>query len=133
MVYLLDTNICVHLINQKYPQIRRKLQLHGFEKVILSSIVTSELLFGVENSQQREKNQAKLNAFLQDFTILEYGQEEAVAYGATRAYLKRTGQTIGAVDTFIAAHALANDLILVTNNTREFSRVPNLRLEDWSR
>ena len=132
MHYLLDTNICIYLMNTYHPKIELRMAQCGQEDVVLSSIVVSELMFGLENSQQYEENKAELQKFLDGFTMLEYGMNEATVYGSVRAELKRTGQKIGAVDTFIAAHALANELVLVTNNTREFLRVPNLQLEDWT-
>ena len=101
------------------------------DEVVLSSIVASELMYGAENSQNREKNLNQLRAFLSGFTILPYGMESIQPYGQIRAYLRRQGQPIGAADMFIAAQAVAHNLILVTNNEKEFSRVPNLKIENW--
>ena len=131
MNYLLDTNICIYLLRGGYPNIEKRLIMCRSDEVVLSSIVASELMYGAENSQNREKNLRQLSAFLSGFTILPYGAESLEPYGQIRAYLRRRGQPIGAADTFIAAQAVAHNLILVTNNEKEFNRVPNLRIENW--
>ena len=88
-------------------------------------------MYGAENSQNRAKNLRQLNAFLSGFTLLPYGSKSLEPYGQIRSYLRRRGQSIGAADTFIAAQAVAHNLILVTNNEKEFNRVPNLSIENW--
>ena len=133
MNYLLDTNICIYLMKGGYPKIEKRLTMCRSDEVVLSSIVASELMYGAENSQNREKNLRQLSAFLSGFTILPYGAGSLEPYGKIRAHLRRKGQPIGAADTFIAAQAVAHNLILVTNNEKEFNRVPNLRIENWLR
>ena len=131
MNYLLDTNICIYLMKGGYPKIEARLMMCRSDEVVLSSIVASELMYGAENSQNREKNLSQLKSFLGGFYVLPYGSESFEPYGQIRAYLRRKGQPIGAADMFIAAQAVAHNLVLVTNNEKEFNRVPNLRVENW--
>lgn len=131
MNYLLDTNICIYLMKGGYPKIEERLMICRPDEVVLSSIVASELMFGAENSQNREKNLKQLKNFLSGFYILPYGSEPLESYGQIRACLRRSGQLIGAADMFIAAQVLAYNLVLITNNEKEFSRVPNLKTENW--
>ena len=131
MSYLLDTNICIYLMNGRFPNVEARLFTLAPSDVNLSSIVVSELMFGAANSQHLTRNRQTLDVFLSGFTILPYGEKEAVAYGDIRAKLKQQGTPIGAADTFIAAHAKANELILVTNNTKQFQHVPGLQVENW--
>ena len=97
----------------------------------ISSIVEAELWFGVNNSATRDKNEKTLQGFLAAVTILPFDTSAAAEYGRVRTKLKRAGTPIGERDTFIAAHAKALGLTLVTNNTQEFCRVEGLSLEDW--
>ena len=102
------------------------------ELVAVSSVTTSELRYGVAKSAKHKQNIPALQRFLLPLTILPYDDEASKQYGPLRMYLEREGKSIGALDTMIAAHALSLGLIVVTNNTREFSRVPGIQLEDWS-
>ena len=97
----------------------------------LSSITVAELFYGVEHSQYRDKNRAALAQFLLPFDIADFDSAAALAYGTIRADLEAKGLPIGAMDTLIAAHALALMVTLVTHNTSEFQRVPGLKVEDW--
>lgn len=131
MKYFLDTNICIYLINQKPKHVLERLQTIDPYDIVLSSIVVSELEYGVAKSMQRVKNSQRLEKFISGFTIANYDRAAAKQYGDLRTTLERSGQLIGPQDMFIAAHALSLNLPLVTNNEREFRRVQGLRVENW--
>lgn len=99
----------------------------------IPSIVVAEMHYGVRKSQHIERNHASLSEFLLPFEILDFGVKAAIEYGKLRTALERKGTVIGALDMLIAAGALAENLTLVTNNTKEFKRIPHLKVEDWSR
>jgi tRNA(fMet)-specific endonuclease VapC len=132
MKYFLDTNICIHIINNHPPTIIAKFAQFEPYEIGISAIVVSELQYGVAKSSQLERNQQRLDAFLTPFQVLPYDEAAAQVYGTIRATLERTGQLIGREDLLIAAHALSNDLTLITNNEREFLRVPKLKVENWA-
>ena len=132
MKYMLDTNICIYLIKQKPPQLLRKFAELSFGDVGVSVITVAELQYGVQKSQYPEQNQQALGQFLIPLTIVDFDHYAAVAYGAIRAALERQGTPIGSLDTLIAAHAQSLDVTLVTNNVREFSRVPDLKVVNWA-
>jgi len=98
----------------------------------ISSISYAELLYGVEKSQAVEKNRAALNSFLSNISILDFGASAAEEYGKVRAALEKQGLPIGPMDMLIASHAKAENLVVVTNNTREFKRIKGLTVEDWT-
>lgn len=131
MKYMLDTNICIFIIKNR-PQhvLCRFLELEPGDFCI-SSITYGELCHGVENSQAKEKNRAALMLFLSGIEIIPFDTDCAQVYGQIKAELQKKGMPIGPMDTLIAAHAKTLGMILVTNNTREFSRVNGLKLEDW--
>jgi len=128
---LLDTNICIYLINARPPGVLAHFQRYRLGEIGLCSIVAAELTYGVAKSQSA-RNRAALEMCLAPMDILPFDEKAIWVYGELRAELERLGQPIGALDTMIAAHALSRDAILVTNNTREFSRVAGLRLENWT-
>jgi tRNA(fMet)-specific endonuclease VapC len=132
MNYLLDTNICVLLIRQKSQQVLTKLTSHAITDVSISVITVAELQYGVQKSTRPTQNQQALNQFLIPLTILPFDNGAAIHYGQIRAYLEAQGLPIGALDTLIAAQTIYYKLTLVTNNAREFSRVPDLTIEDWT-
>lgn len=132
MIYSLDTNTCIYLINGRSPSIFQRLSQQEPEDVVLSSIVVSELMFGAANSQFVERNYATIEAFIAGYYVVPFDLPSSRAYGELRAYLRKSGKPIGNVDTLIAAHALTHELTLITNNTKQFSRVPRLRIEDWT-
>ena len=128
--YLLDTNIFIAAINGM-TVVRDRLQgLHRSE-IVLSPIVLGELITGVEKSQRLERNRGALDAVVRHIDLLPIDQRTAEHYGQIRAELEQKGTIIGANDLWIAAQTRAHDLVLVSNNTREFQRAPNLNLEDW--
>lgn len=128
---LLDTNICIYIINQKPAAVLERFKEFGTGEIGISSIVAAELAFGVQKTGSM-RNKEALNLFLAPLSIVPFDAGCVWAYGTLRAQLERLGQPIGALDTMIAAQALALDLPLVTNNQKEFSRVPGLRLENWA-
>lgn len=132
MKYLLDTDTCIYLLNGRPGSVTETFRRHRVASICLSSITTSELRWGVAKSAS-ERNRAALEAFLASFQIVAYDDEAARAYGDLRAELERRGKPIGPMDLLIAAQAIALDLVLVTNNEREFKRVPGLRVENWVR
>jgi len=131
MKYMLDTNICIYAL-KKQPAVLNRLTSLGDEEIAISSVTQAELEFGVQNSERKERNAVALALFLSALTILPFDSSAAAVYGCIRADLKRKGTPIGPMDMMIAAHALSEDLVLVTNNTKEFERVPDLRLENWT-
>jgi len=130
MKYLLDTNICIYLINERPKKVLAHFKRHALNDIGLSSITVSELQFGVAKSGSL-KNRAALEAFLLPFQIVDYDANAAMVYGDIRAALEKRGKTIGPLDMLIAAHALSRQLVLVTNNEKEFSRVGQLKVENW--
>ena len=131
MKYLLDTNICIALIRHKPVALIQRLVVHSPGEVGVSAITVAELSHGAEKSSQPEQNRAALAQFLLPLEVAAFDQTAALAYGRLRAQLERDGQIIGAMDLLIAAHALGLETTLVTNNLREFRRVPELKVEDW--
>ncbi len=130
-MYLLDTNTCIFIKNKKPIHVLDRLREALNQKICLSSITIAELQFGVYNSRSIEKNRNSLTEFLAPFEILDFDDQDAEMYGMIRSQLKKEGKLIGPYDMLIAAQALAKDLILVTNNTDEFRRIKNLKIQDW--
>lgn len=133
MKYLLDTNICIYCINRNPQKVIRRLQKLQIGDAGISAITYSELQYGVANSSDPERNLAALLEFVAPLEIADYSSTAAEAYGPIRATLKRKGTMIGPLDLLIASHALALGAILITNNVREFNRIPDLRVENWTR
>ena len=132
MRYMLDTNICIYLIKQRLPQVLDRLQRHDVGDVVLSAITLSELEFGVAHSSNKERNRLALLQFLAPLDMAPYTAAAASHYGDLRAFLEEKGTIIGSLDMLIAAHALALNCVLVTNNEREFRRIPRLAVENWA-
>ncbi len=132
MKYLLDTNICIYIINKKPPKVIRKARRFKPGELGISVITLSELLKGVSKSKHRKKNQEALDLFISVFSIVPFEKPDAARYGKIAADLEQKGLIIGANDLFIAAHALSRGLILVTNNEREFKRIKGLKVENWA-
>lgn len=127
---LLDTNICIYIINAKPADVLERFTQYRMGEVGLCSVVAAELAFGVAKSGSLRNRQA-LEMFLAPLTILPFDQKASWIYGDLRAELQKRGTPIGSLDTLIAAHALSQQSTLITNNTREFALVPGLRLENW--
>ena len=132
MKYMVDTNICIYVIKEKPESVIRKFLKNNPEEMCISSITYAELLYGVEKSKAIQKNRIALSLFLSPIKILEFNDYAAQEYGQIRADLEQKGMPIGSMDMLIAGHAKAEDLILVTNNTKEFQRVAGLKLENWA-
>lgn len=133
MQYMLDTNICIYLIKRRSDELLNRMRVFRTGEIGVSVVTVAELQYGVSKSQNKERNQAALEAFLLPLDIADFSFTVTVTYGDIRAQLERRGQPIGPLDTMIAAHALSLDVPLVTNNTREFERVKGLRVEDWTK
>lgn len=132
MTHLLDTNSCVQMFRKgSASKVAGHLATAPPGSVVVCSVVMAELLYGAFRSTNPATVQAQVLAFTSQFVSLPFDDRAAGEYGRLRAHLAALGQMIGPNDLFIAATALANGLTLVTNNTREFSRVPGLTLEDW--
>ena len=133
MKYMLDTNICIYIIKEKPKKVLDKFQSCNIGDICISMITFAELQYGVEKSQYKDKNQTALASFLGPIEILTFGQSAAIEFGNIRADLETQGKIIGAYDLMIGAHALAENLTLVTNNTKEFERIKNISLENWAK
>jgi tRNA(fMet)-specific endonuclease VapC len=129
--YLLDTNTCIAVLTNRPPTLVERWKRTHPNQVRLCSVVKAELLFGAEKSEKREFVLQKLQIFFSRFRSMPFDDAAAQTYGIIRAVLEKDGQPIGPNDMLIAAIALANGLTLVTHNTKEFSRVSGLLLEDW--
>lgn len=132
MRYMLDTNICIYAIKRRPIEVVRRLVSLPVSEVGVSSITVSELEYGVAKSSHPAQNRAALSQFLAPLETVAYDDQAAIAYGPIRAALERQGTSIGPLDLLIAAHALALGSTLVTNNEREFARVPGLSVENWT-
>lgn len=132
MMYLLDTNICIYIIKKKPPNVLRKFKTLKLGDIGISSITVAELRYGVEKSKYGARNRRAVDQFLTPLAIADFDAEAAQLYGNIRAALEAKGTPIGPLDTLIAAHALSLGVTLVTNNIKEFSRVPGLKLENWA-
>ena len=131
MRYLLDTNICIYLIKKKPPAVFKRLESLPINQVGVSAITYAELEHGVSKSSFPEKNRMALIKFMAPMEILPFSDKVAKTYGQIRTFLEKKGMVIGALDLLIGAQALAEKLILVTNNVREFNRIPGLKVENW--
>lgn len=131
MNYLIDTNICIDIMNKKPPEVIRRLKQLQIGQVAISSITVSELYYGVSKSRFREANSQRLLEFLIPFNVLSFDEKAARYYGEIRHQIEEKGQVIGPMDMLIAAHALSRGLVLVTNNEKEFKRVELLKVENW--
>jgi tRNA(fMet)-specific endonuclease VapC len=131
MKYLLDTNTCIRYLNGRAPSIVAKMRTVAPADIMVCAIVKAELFAGAAKSQRPAQNLAMQHHFLNQFVSLPFDDAAAMAFGPVRAMLEKAGTPIGPNDLLIAAIALANQRILVTHNTREFSRIAGLSVEDW--
>jgi tRNA(fMet)-specific endonuclease VapC len=129
--YLLDTNICIYIINERPKHVLDRFKRLALMDIGVSSISAAELAFGVAKSRSN-RNRAALEAFLLPLEVSPFDLSVAFAYGDLRAELERRGEPIGPLDLQIAAHALSLSTVLVTNNEREFRKVPGLTVENWA-
>lgn len=128
--YLLDTNIAIYVIKRRPIEVLGQFNAQA-SRMAISVITLAELMHGAEKSSQPTSNLAVVEDFCSRLEILPYTAKAAQHYGSVRAYLERNGQPIGVNDLHIAAHARSEGLVLVTNNVREFVRVPALQVENW--
>ncbi|MBD9415252.1 tRNA(fMet)-specific endonuclease VapC [Pseudomonas sp. PDM16] len=128
--FMLDTNICIFTIKNRPEQVRAAFKRHHGQ-LSISTITLMELIYGAEKSSNPERNLADVEGFAARLEVLPYDGHAAAHSGQLRAELARLGKPIGPYDQMIAGHARSQGLIMVTNNLREFERVPGLRLEDW--
>jgi tRNA(fMet)-specific endonuclease VapC len=129
--FMLDTDICSYILKRSSKTVLRRLQTVPVSEVCISVITKSELLYGVRLSPRPRQDHIAVNSFLRHLAVLDFPDEAAAHYAEIRAELKMRGQLIGANDLLIAAHARCLGLALVTNNVREFGRVPGLAVENW--
>lgn len=128
--YMLDTNICIFTIKNRPEEVRKQFETYS-NQMAVSTVTTMELIYGAEKSAKPAENLSVIEGFLARLNVLNYDHDAAGQTGQLRAELAKKGQPIGPYDMMIAGHARALGLFLVTNNTREFNRVPGLRVEDW--
>ncbi len=129
--YLLDTNICIEMIRGRSPEVVARLRRRKIGTIGISAITLAELQYGVAKSSDPERNLVALAHFCAPLEVCPFDHGAASSYGQLRAHLEGAGTLIGPLDTLIAAHALALSVAVVTNNEREFRRVPGLRVENW--
>lgn len=130
--YLLDTNICIYIRRQRPPAVLARFQKLKAGEAVLSAITYGELLYGAAKSAQREQALHQLQELVSLIPVLDVPGTAAEHYGQIRAALEAKGEVIGGNDLWIAAHAKAEGLILITNNEREFKRVKGLKVENWA-
>lgn len=133
ITYLLDTDMCIYIMNNHPPQVIRRCRQCEPGEIGISAVTLSELRYGVSKSTQQKKNKVRLDEFLAPFEVLAHDLEAADVYGDIRFKLGKKGASIGALDMLIAAQALSRNLILVTNNEKEFQRIRKLKVENWTR
>ncbi len=133
MRYLIDTNICIYIMNKHPAAVIKRFKQFELGEIGISAITVSELQYGVAKSNYRENNQQRLEEFIAPLEILTYDEMAARAYGDIRFGLEECGQPIGPLDLLIAAHALSKDLVLITNNDKEFKRIKKLKVENWAK
>lgn len=131
MKLMLDTNICIALIKRKPKEILDRFSLYQVGDICISAVTLAELRYGVAKSLFQEKNQAALDEFILSLEVVSFDENAALVYGNLRAMLEKQGTPIGSLDTMIGAHALSLNLTIVTNNTKEFNRIPDLKVVDW--
>jgi len=132
-MYLLDTNICIFAIKRKQEKVFEIIKEKSRNGIYILSLTVAELEYGVENSLKIEKNRIALLKFISIFNILNFDDSDLIDYGRLKVKLRKKGQIIGSIDMLLAAQALNKDMIFVTNNVKEFERVEELRIEDWSK
>ncbi len=131
MMFLIDTNICIYIMNDHPPEVIQKFREIGVGNIYISSITVSELQYGACKSKHIKKNIKRLEEFLRPFVILAYDETASNYYGKIRSHIEKQGNVIGPLDMLIAAHALSENLTLITNNEKEFKRIRLLKVENW--
>lgn len=129
--FMLDADVCIYLMSKRHPELNKRIETVG-QTVCISAIALAEMRFGAENSDRQVANRRELDAFAADLTIVDFDASAARHYGEIRAALRRAGTPVGSNDMLIGAHARSLGLTLVTNNRREFDRMPGLKVENWA-
>ena len=119
-------------MNRRPPKVIRRFKNTDVGVVGISAITVSELQYGVSKSKQKKQNSKRLEEFLIPFEVLPYDEAASKCYGEIRSKLEKQGLTIGPLDLLIAAHALSQDLVLITNNEKEFKRIEALKIANWA-
>ena len=133
MEYLLDTNICIYIIKKRPEKVLEKFNTLSLGDVTISSITLAELHYGIRKSSNPNKNQEALDRFLTPLEILDFDYLATIEYGKIRADLEKNGIPIGPLDILIAAHAKSQKMTIVSNNEKEFKRIPDLKIENWAK
>jgi len=133
MKYILDTNICIYIIKKKPEDVIKHFLKMKPDSIAISNITVSELYYGVAKSSRPNENTVALEQFLFPLIEIDFNKIDAIAYGTIRAQLEKEGKLIGAMDLLIASQAISRNLILVTNNEKEFNRIKNLQIENWTK
>jgi tRNA(fMet)-specific endonuclease VapC len=132
MKYMLDTNICIYIIKKQPAHVLNTLRKKSISDICISSITLVELEYGVQKSGRKEQNTIALAEFLAPLDIISFDENAALESGKIRTFLEMKGNLIGGYDLLIGAHCITLDLILVTNNLKEFQRIPELKVENWA-
>ena len=130
-MYLIDTNICIYAMKGLFPAMNRRL-IDDREQIFVSSVTVGELEYGATKSRWSEQTRQIFQAFLANYIIVPFDENDAIVFGKIRAQLATNGTPIGAYDAMIGAQGVARNLTVVTHNTKEFRRIPGLLLEDWT-
>jgi tRNA(fMet)-specific endonuclease VapC len=131
--FLLDTDIVIYWLRNKYPRIDKKIKKINEKRIFISSITVAELYFGAYNSTRKDENKLLIDELLEKINIIYFDENAADCFGEIKSLSKTQGKIIGDSDLFIAASAISNNLVLVTNNERHFDRIENLKVENWIR
>lgn len=131
MKYYLDTNICIYFLKGVYPELLGKIMSHNPDDIKIPSMVKAELLYGAEKSQRIDENLEKINSFILPYEIIPFGDKAAEIYSRIRSGLEKRASVIGPNDLIIASTVLAQEGCLITNNEKEFNRIPDLKTCNW--
>ena len=131
MAYLLDTDIVIYWLTDRFPQIQERIDRLDRSDIFFSAIGVAELYFGARNSNHPQDNQELIDELVSWVTVLDFDHAAGALFGRIKAELKQSGRPINDSDLFIAATAISHDRVLVTNNLRHFERIPFLRIENW--
>ena len=131
-IYMLDTDTCIFILRRSIPALLSRIQSVPLHEQAISVVTLAELLYGVQESSKKKANQAGVDALVRHVTVMEWPAKAAEHYAEIRADLRRKGQSIGANDLMIAAHARSEGAIVVTNNVKDFGRVKGLKVENWT-
>ncbi len=132
MMFMLDTNTCIYLIKQKSRNLLKRFNNHSVGDIGISSITLAELQYDVAKSLYVDKNREALAEFILPLEIADFDEKAAESYGTVRTDLEKAGKPVGSIDMLIGAHALSLDVTVITNNIKEFRKIKNLKVEDWT-